>query len=111
MRPARRVRAGAGGGDRGDGLLARAIPLPAARRGEDRSRDALKLAPLHAAGQLRPVVVAAIEWKAPRALREDLRGDLMSASLQISKLLLRHGQGRDALLDRLGQRGRLTPAA
>src|SRR3954466_13285754 len=57
-------------------------------------RDALKLARLHAAGQLRPVVVPAIEWEALRDLvraREDLRGDLMGARHRISKLLLRHG--------------------
>ncbi len=58
------------------------------------ARDALKLARLHAAGQLRPVVVPAVELEALRDLvraREDLRGDLMSARHRISKLLLRHG--------------------
>jgi transposase len=58
------------------------------------TRDALKLARLHAAGQLRPVVVPAPELEALRDLvraREDLRGDLMSARHRISKLLLRRG--------------------
>ncbi len=58
------------------------------------ARDALKLARLHAAGQLRPVVVPAVEWEALRDLvraREDLRGELMAARHRISKLLLRHG--------------------
>jgi len=56
--------------------------------------DALKLARLHAAGQLRPVVVPAPELEALRDLvraREDLRGDLMAARHRISKLLLRRG--------------------
>jgi transposase len=58
------------------------------------TRDALKLARLHAAGQLRPVLVPAPELEALRDLvraREDLRGDLMSARHRIGKLLLRHG--------------------
>jgi hypothetical protein len=49
---------------------------------------------LHAAGQLRPVVVPEIEWVALRDLvraREDLRRDLMGARHRISKPLLRHG--------------------
>ena len=57
-------------------------------------RDALKLARLHAAGQLRAVVVPAPELEALRDLvraREDLRGDLMGARHRISKLLLRRG--------------------
>jgi transposase len=58
------------------------------------TRDALKLARLHAAGQLRPVLVPAPELEALRDLvraREDLRGDLMSARHRVSKLLLRQG--------------------
>jgi len=57
-------------------------------------RDALKLARLHAAGQLRPVTVPSVELEALRDLvraREDLRGDLMAARHRISKLLLRRG--------------------
>jgi transposase len=57
-------------------------------------RDALKLARLHAAGQLRPVSVPSVELEALRDLvraREDLRGDLMAARHRVSKLLLRRG--------------------
>ena len=71
-----------------------AIPRQPGDRVKTDARDALKLARLHAAGQLRPVVVPAIEWEALRDLvraREDLRGDLMGARHRISKLLLRHG--------------------
>ena len=55
------------------------------------TRDALKLARLLAAGQLRPVVVSAPELEALRDLvraREDLRGDLMGARHRVGKLLL-----------------------
>jgi transposase len=58
------------------------------------TRDALKLARLHAAGQLRGVQVPSLELEALRDLvraREDLRGDLMSARHRIGKLLLRRG--------------------
>jgi transposase len=58
------------------------------------ARDALKLARLHAAGQLRPVLVPEPELEALRDLvraREDLRGDLMACRHRISKLLLRRG--------------------
>ena len=58
------------------------------------TRDALKLARLLAAGQLRAVVVPSLELEALRDLvraREDLRGDLMGARHRISKLLLRRG--------------------
>ena len=58
------------------------------------TRDALKLARLLAAGQLRPVVVPAPELEALRDLvraREDLRGDLMGARHRVGKLLLRRG--------------------
>src|ERR1700712_1490928 len=58
------------------------------------ARDALKLARLLAAGQLRAVVVPAPGVEALRDLvraREDLRGDLMAARHRISKLLLRRG--------------------
>src|SRR5215218_1019427 len=71
-----------------------AIPRQPGDRIKTDTRDALKLARLHAAGQLRPVVVPAVELEALRDLvraREDLRGDLMSARHRISKLLLRHG--------------------
>ena len=71
-----------------------AIPRQPGDRVKTDARDALKLARLHAAGQLRPVVVPAVEWEALRDLvraREDLRGDLMGARHRISKLLLRHG--------------------
>jgi transposase len=71
-----------------------AIPRQPGDRVKTDARDALKLARLHAAGQLRPVVVPAIEWEALRDLvraREDLRGDLMGARHRVSKLLLRHG--------------------
>jgi transposase len=57
-------------------------------------RDALKLARLHAAGQLRAVLVPEPELEALRDLvrcREDLRGDLMACRHRISKLLLRRG--------------------
>jgi transposase len=71
-----------------------AIPRQPGDRVKTDARDALKLARLHAAGQLRPVVVPAREWEALRDLvraREDLRGDLMGARHRISKLLLRYG--------------------
>ena len=71
-----------------------AIPRQPGDRVKTDARDALKLARLLAAGQLRPVVVPAPEWEALRDLvraREDLRGDLMAARHRISKQLLRHG--------------------
>lgn len=71
-----------------------AIPRHPGDRIKTDTRDALKLARLHAAGQLRPVVVPALELEALRDLvraREDLRGDLMSARHRVSKLLLRQG--------------------
>jgi transposase len=71
-----------------------AIPRQPGDRIKTDTRDALKLARLHAAGQLRPVVVPAPELEALRDLvraREDLRGDLMSARHRVSKLLLRKG--------------------
>jgi transposase len=71
-----------------------AIPRQPGDKIKTDTRDALKLARLHAAGQLRPVVVPAPELEALRDLvraREDLRGDLMSARHRISKLLLRRG--------------------
>ncbi len=71
-----------------------AIPRQPGDRIKTDTRDALKLARLHAAGQLRPVVVPAVEWEALRDLvraREDVRGDLMAVRHRISKLLLRHG--------------------
>jgi len=71
-----------------------AIPRQPGDRVKTDARDALKLARLHAAGQLRAVVVPAVELEALRDLvraREDLRGDLMAARHRISKLLLRRG--------------------
>ena len=71
-----------------------AIPRQPGDRIKTDMRDALKLARLHAAGQLRPVLVPAPELEALRDLvraREDLRGDLMRARHRISKLLLRRG--------------------
>lgn len=65
-------------------------------------RDALKLARLHAAGQLVSVHVPALEHEQLRDLsrcREDVRGDLMRARHRIGKFLLRReiyyaGRGR-----------------
>ena len=71
-----------------------AIPRQPGDRVKTDARDALKLARLHAAGQLRPVVVPEPGLEALRDLvraREDLRGDLMAARHRISKLLLRRG--------------------
>jgi transposase len=71
-----------------------AIPRQPGDRIKTDTRDALKLARLHAAGQLRPVLVPSLEHEALRDLvraREDLRGDLMGARHRISKLLLRKG--------------------
>src|SRR4051812_11668673 len=71
-----------------------AIPRQPGDRVKTDARDALKLARLHAAGQLRPVAVPEPELEALRDLiraREDLRGDLMAARHRISKLLLRRG--------------------
>lgn len=71
-----------------------AIPKQPGDRIKTDMRDALKLARLHAAGQLRPVAVPTNELEALRDLvraREDLRRDLMAARHRISKLLLRRG--------------------
>jgi len=71
-----------------------AIPRQPGDRIKTDTRDALKLARLLAAGQLRPVVVPALELEALRDLvraREDLRGDLMGARHRVGKLLLRRG--------------------
>lgn len=71
-----------------------AIPRQPGDHSKTDQRDALKLARLHAAGQLRPVTVPSVELEALRDLvraREDLRGDLMGARHRISKLLLRRG--------------------
>jgi transposase len=71
-----------------------AIPRQPGDRVKTDARDALKLARLHAAGQLRAVVVPAVELEALRDLvraREDLRGDLMATRHRVSKLLLRRG--------------------
>lgn len=56
------------------------------------ARDALKLARLHAAGQLTLVTVPSIEQEQVRDLiraREDVRADLMRARHRLGKLLLR----------------------
>jgi transposase len=74
-------------------VLAGSDPAPAGRSDQTDTRDALKLARLHAAGQLRAVTVPSVELEALRDLvraREDLRGDLMAARHRIGKLLLRH---------------------
>ncbi|MCA1698405.1 MAG: IS110 family transposase [Actinobacteria bacterium] len=71
-----------------------AIPRQPGDHTKTDQRDALKLARLHAAGQLRAVIVPSQELEALRDLvraREDLRGDLMGARHRISKLLLRRG--------------------
>lgn len=71
-----------------------AIPRQPGDRVKTDARDALKLARLLAAGQLRPVLVPELELEALRDLvraREDLRGDLMACRHRISKLLLRRG--------------------
>jgi transposase len=71
-----------------------AIPRQPGDRIKTDVRDALKLARLHAAGQLRAVLVPEPELEALRDLvraREDLRGDLMACRHRISKLLLRRG--------------------
>ena len=71
-----------------------AIPRQPGDHTKTDQRDALKLARLHAAGQLRPVAVPSPPLEALRDLvraREDLRGDLMAARHRISKLLLRRG--------------------
>ena len=69
-----------------------AIPRQPGDRVKTDARDAVKLARLHAAGQLRAVVVPSRELEGLRDLvrcREDLRGDLMRCRHRISKLLLR----------------------
>ena len=71
-----------------------AIPRQPGDHTKTDQRDALKLARLHAAGQLRAVTVPTPELEALRDLvraREDLRGDLMAARHRISKMLLRRG--------------------
>src|SRR3954449_12861626 len=71
-----------------------AIPRQPGDHTKTDQRDALKLARLHAAGQLRAVVVPEPAYEALRDLvrcREDLRGDLMACRHRISKLLLRRG--------------------
>jgi transposase len=71
-----------------------AIPRQPGDHTKTDQRDALKLARLHAAGQLRPVLVPEPVYESLRDLvrcREDLRGDLMACRHRISKLLLRRG--------------------
>ena len=71
-----------------------AIPRQPGDRIKTDKRDALKLARLHAAGQLRAVTVPGVELESLRDLvraREDLRGDLMAARHRIGKLLVRRG--------------------
>lgn len=70
------------------------IPRQPGDRIKTDTRDALKLARLLAAGQLREVRVPDPQLESLRDLvraREDLRGDLMGARHRISKLLLRRG--------------------
>jgi transposase len=72
-----------------------AIPRQPGDRIKTDTRDALKLARLLAAGQLRAVLVPDPALEALRDLvrcREDLRGDLMACRHRISKLLLRRGR-------------------
>jgi len=64
----------------------------AASRQKTDARDALKLARLHAAGQLTMVVVPSVEQEQIRDLvraREDVRADLMRGRHRLGKLLLR----------------------
>jgi transposase len=64
----------------------------AASRQKTDARDALKLARLHAAGQLTMVVVPTVEQEEVRDLvraREDVRADLMRGRHRLGKLLLR----------------------
>ena len=71
-----------------------AIPRQPGDHTKTDQRDALKLARLLAAGQLRPVTVPSPELESLRDLvraREDLRGDLMAARHRISKMMLRRG--------------------
>jgi transposase len=66
-----------------------AIPRQPGDHTKTDQRDALKLARLHAAGQLRAVVVPEPAYEALRDLvrcREDLRGDLMACRHRISKI-------------------------
>jgi len=80
-----------------------AIPRQPGDRIKTDTRDALKLARLLAAGQLRPVVVPAPELEALRDLvraREDLRGDLMGARHRV----IRGGAGRDCIVGEEGRR-------
>jgi transposase len=70
------------------------IPRQPGDRVKTDARDALKLARLHAAGQLRAVVVPEPPLEALRDLvraREDLRHELMGARHRVSNMLLRRG--------------------
>jgi len=70
------------------------IPRRPGDRVKTDTRDALKLARLHAAGQLRTVLVPEPSLEALRDLvraRDDLRRDQMGARHRISKMLLRRG--------------------
>jgi transposase len=70
------------------------IPRQPGDRVKTDARDALKLARLHAAGQLRAVAVPEPPLEALRDLvraREDLRHDLMGARHRVSNMLLRRG--------------------
>jgi transposase len=71
-----------------------AIPRQPGDRVKTDARDALKLARLHAAGQLRAVLVPEPPLEALRDLvraREDLRHELMAARRRLSNMLLRRG--------------------
>jgi transposase len=70
------------------------LQRPSGDRVKTDARDALHLARLLQLGQIVPVAVPSEEQEAARDLvrvREDVRGDLMSARHRISKLLLRQG--------------------
>jgi transposase len=70
------------------------IPRAAAERVKTDRRDAVRLARLLLAGELRAVRVPGEREEALRDLvraREDIRGDLMRARHRLSKLLLRRG--------------------
>src|SRR5688500_8754276 len=71
------------------------IPKRAGERVKTDSRDAVKLARLHRAGELTAIRVPDREQEGVRDLvraREDVRKDLISAKHRLAKFLLRHGR-------------------
>jgi len=69
------------------------VPSKPGDRVKTDRRDARRLAYMHGAGLLTPVVVPTPAQEAVRDLvraREDVRGDLMAARHRVGKLLLRH---------------------